>query len=177
MIPGSVSFIDGSALDGIPLDSISFSPDNMRFRYREGFLEDFDRSTIYRCVGSFHSIVIPSSVVVLGKSSFAYCWLLESVTFESGSQLERIDEKAFFKSGLKSIEIPSSVVALGKRSFYGCQRLESVRFESGSRLERIDESMFERSHVSFWSVSQAFTWSRRSGKPETIPEGFSGHNS
>jgi hypothetical protein len=53
--------------------------------------------------------LIPSSVVILGKSSFDQCKSLESVTFESGSRLERIEESAFHVSGLKSIEIPGSI--------------------------------------------------------------------
>jgi hypothetical protein len=41
------------------------------------------------------SIMIPSSVVVLGKDSFCQCKSLESVTFENGSHLKRIEEFAF----------------------------------------------------------------------------------
>jgi hypothetical protein len=41
------------------------------------------------------SIEIPSSVVALGEQSFYGCDSLKSVTFESGSQLERIDELMF----------------------------------------------------------------------------------
>jgi hypothetical protein len=85
---------------------------------------------------------------------------VESVTFENGSGLERIEESAFYKSGLKSIVIPSSVVVLGEKSFYECKSLESVTVEDdfplkprspmliqhprwGSRLERIGESGFD----------------------------------
>jgi hypothetical protein len=160
-IPGSVSSIDGSAFAGIPLNSVSVSTDNMRFRVRECFLEDCDGSTVYLCFGSFRSVVIPSSIVVLGKKSFYEFESLESVTFESGSRLERIEESAFRGSGLKSILIPSSVVVLGKESFVWCKSLESVTFESGSRLERIDQSMFERSGVSFEMVSRELTRSKR----------------
>jgi hypothetical protein len=39
--------------------------------------------------------LIPSSVVVLGNSSFFRCISLESVIFESGSRLERIEGSAF----------------------------------------------------------------------------------
>jgi hypothetical protein len=109
------------------------------------------------------SILIPSSVVVLGKSSFSWCKSLESVTFESGSRLELIEESAFQWSGLKSILIPSSVVVLGKLSFYGCGSLESVTFESGSRLERIEEGMFGSTRVTFSSVSQELTRSKGKG--------------
>jgi hypothetical protein len=67
------------------------------------------------------------------------------VTFESGSRLERIEESAFYGSGLKSVEIPSSVGVLGKKNFYQCKSLESATFESGSRLERIEELVFYES--------------------------------
>jgi hypothetical protein len=40
----------------------------------------------------FKSIEIPSSVVVLGERSFSECQSLESMTFESGSHLERIEK-------------------------------------------------------------------------------------
>jgi hypothetical protein len=75
--------------------------------------------------------------------------------------LERIEESAFSGSGLRSIMIPSSVVVLGKSSFYWCKSLESVTFENGSRLERIEEGMFENSRVTFSSVSQALTRSKK----------------
>jgi hypothetical protein len=41
------------------------------------------------------SIVIPSSVVVLGKESFAECKSFKSVTFENGSGLEWINKSMF----------------------------------------------------------------------------------
>jgi hypothetical protein len=87
-------------------------------------------------------IVIPFSVVFLGRESFGGCKSLESVIVESGSRLERIDEFAFEWTGLQSIVIPSSVVVLSELSFYKCKSLESVTFEDGSRLERIEESAF-----------------------------------
>jgi hypothetical protein len=144
-IPGSVTSISVSAFSGLFLDSFCVSPDNRRFRVREFFLEDFDGLTICQYFASCRSIMIPSSVVVLGKESFYECKSLGSVTFEGGSRLERIEESAFRESGLKSIEIPSSVVILGKGSFAGCRSLESVTFESGSRLERIEKSAFRES--------------------------------
>jgi hypothetical protein len=63
----------------------------------------------------------PASVVVLGRESFRRCESLESVTFESGSRLERIEERVFCGSGLKSVLIPSSVVVLARDSFYECK--------------------------------------------------------
>jgi hypothetical protein len=59
------------------------------------------------------SIEIPCSVVILVFETFGWCKSLESVTFESGSRLKRIENCPFDESGLKSIGIPSSVVVLG----------------------------------------------------------------
>jgi hypothetical protein len=106
------------------------------------------------------SIMIPSSVVVLGKDSFSGCGSLQSVMFESGSRLEQIGEHAFYQSGLKSIVIPRSVVVLGKSNFYQCASLESVAFESGSRLKRIDRSVFPQSRVDFRLVRNEFARSK-----------------
>jgi uncharacterized membrane protein YqaE (UPF0057 family) len=103
-------------------------------------IEKIEKSAFSRT--ELKSIMIPSSVVVLGKGCFSWCNSLESVQFESDSRLERIEEFAFRWSELRSIVIPSSVVILGKGSFSRCNSLESVRFESDSRLERIEESAF-----------------------------------
>jgi hypothetical protein len=46
------------------------------------------------------SIEIPSSVIGLGEQGFFDCEPLESVTFEIGSRLERIDRSIFACSGV-----------------------------------------------------------------------------
>jgi hypothetical protein len=142
VIPPSISFIDGSAFVQSSLSSISISPDNQRFRVRDSFLEDVNGSTIYRYFGASASVVIRSSVRVIGKSSFHGCKFLKSVFFDGRSQLRRIEESAFRETGLKSIQIPSSVTSLGNESFSGCGELESLGFETGSQLERIEEFAF-----------------------------------
>jgi hypothetical protein len=147
VIPANVAFVGASAFMTDCLNSISVSIHNQYFRIRESFLEDIFGSMIYQYFGSCRSIVFSSSVVVLGKRSFSKCRSLVSVTFESGSRLERIDESAFWGSELKSIVIPSSVLVLGKKSFSDCQSLDSVAFENASRLERIDEYAFYESRL------------------------------
>jgi hypothetical protein len=146
-IPGHVAWIVGSAFSGVSPNSISMSPDNVTFRLRGGFLEDSEGSRIYRYCGAFRSVVIPSSVIVLDKSSFDLCTCLEYVIFERGSRLEAIEERAFHASGLKSVVIPSLVLVLGEFSFAFCRSLESVVFEIGSRLGRIEKYAFAWSRV------------------------------
>jgi hypothetical protein len=116
-IPSMVDFVCGSAFCARSLRSISVLADNQHFRIRGSFLEDVDCCTICRHFGSWSSIKIPSSVVVLGRCCFCACKSLESVTFESGSRLERIEESAFARSSSKSIRLPPSVTFIGRSAF------------------------------------------------------------
>jgi hypothetical protein len=93
-------------------------------------------------------LVIPSSVKSLGKGCFSWCKSLSSVTFESLSKLVRIEEFAFFQSGLVCIVIPSSVASFGHECFSNCQRLRSVTFERGSRLRQVGQNVFAGSAIS-----------------------------
>jgi hypothetical protein len=145
VIPSNVAFICASAFLTDSMSSVSVSGDNRHFRVHDSFLENSCGSMIYRCFRPCYSVVISSSIVDLGEWSFSECKSLQSVTFESGSRLERIGDFAFSGTELRSIEIPSCVVVLGKWSFSQCKSLESVTFENGSRLDRIGESAFSSS--------------------------------
>jgi hypothetical protein len=156
VIPQHVAFLCGSAFAAEFLTSISISPDNQHFRIRESFLEDICGSTIYRYFGSAHSIMIPSSVVVLDEESFSYCTSLEYVIFESPSRLEGIGAHAFSESGLKRIVLPSALVPLGKACFGKCKSLESVTSGDGCQLGRIEEFPLS-DRLSKWD-EQTRTW-------------------
>jgi hypothetical protein len=81
---------------------------------------------------------ISSSISQLTKDSFSNCESLTSITFESNSKLERIEESAFTMSRLTTIQVPASVEVLCKFCFYNCESLTSVTFESNSQLQRIE---------------------------------------
>ena len=55
------------------------------------------------------NVEIPASWTTIGYQAFYECSDLTSVTFESGSQLQTIDDYAFKRSGPTSIIIPASV--------------------------------------------------------------------
>jgi hypothetical protein len=120
VIPHSVEFIDGSAFGGLYLDCISISPGESRFYVRDSFLENILDRSIVRCFGHCQSVIIPSSIEILCKFCFSECKSLSSITFESGSHLQRIEESTFSLSGLTSIVIPSSVEILCNSCFAGC---------------------------------------------------------
>jgi hypothetical protein len=65
---------------------------------------------------SLESILIPSSVEILGSSSFSYCESLSPIRIESNSRLRRIEPKAFWKSSLQSILISSTILFIASNA-------------------------------------------------------------
>ncbi len=65
------------------------------------------------------SVTIPASVTSLGNYAFSECKSLTSVTFEAGSQLESIGQRAFADdSALTELTIPANVTSIGNRLIY-----------------------------------------------------------
>jgi hypothetical protein len=68
---------------------------------------------------------------------------VSAVTFESDSQLFRIERRVFHEcKSLRSICIPSSLETLCPQCFSQCGRLSSLTFEPGSRLSWIQDRAF-----------------------------------
>jgi hypothetical protein len=70
---------------------------------------------------------------------FSSCKSLTSVTFESDTKLQRIDESAIAESGLRAMQIPASVEMLSKNGFSECISLASVTFQVNSQLHRTED--------------------------------------
>jgi hypothetical protein len=68
---------------------------------------------------------------------------MESVAFEGGSGLRRIDMYAFNGCRIGRIVIPKLVEVIGPDCFKDCQSLRSVEVEEGSRLVEIDGTMVQ----------------------------------
>jgi hypothetical protein len=86
------------------------------------------------------SICLPASVESLGERSFMCCESLSSLTFESGSKLNRIERLAFdrcFK--LKSIVIPRSTREL-RNGWARDSSLVCLIFESSLSLRTMIEN-------------------------------------
>ncbi len=71
------------------------------------------------------SILVPQSVVALGKEAFANCTGLTSATLTDG--VERIGYAAFSGCGaLAQLTIPNSVKRIGDQAFYGCGQIQAA---------------------------------------------------
>lgn len=88
-------------------------------------------------------IVIGKGITYIGKFNFFWCNKLETVTFEEGSQLERIGWGAFGYSSLPQIAIPDSVTRLEGYAFYYCSNLSNVEISESSCLTSLGECVFK----------------------------------
>ena len=88
----------------------------------------------------FTSVIIPDSVIEIGKSAFAGCENLANITFGSGISV--IGAGAFGGcTSLTSLTIPDSVTEIGGQAFSGCENIAGVTFGSGVSV--IGNSVFE----------------------------------
>jgi hypothetical protein len=89
---------------------------------------------------------ILASLTVLDKNYVDHFFTrapIRGLTFESGSQLIRIDAGAFFDcTSLISIQIPASMQIIGEKCFSRCGSLLKILFEAHSRLTRIEKGAF-----------------------------------
>jgi hypothetical protein len=96
------------------------------------------------------AIIIPNLVQVLNESSMVDDWPKESgtsaVTFESNSQLNRIEEPCFRDRHINSICLPRSLEALGRFCFMNA-KIHSISYKPRSMLTQIEGLCFSGSSL------------------------------
>ena len=75
-----------------------------------------------------YSIVLPSSIIYLGQSSFSLCESLSNIQFSNN--LEIISGDAFSGTALVDIEIPKSVINIGINAFAYCLSLANIKIHN-----------------------------------------------
>ncbi len=79
--------------------------------------------SVFACCRELESVTIPAGVTVIGDRAFFRCRNLKAITLPEG--LEVIGESAFADcEGLAEINIPDSLDKIGKAAFRGCTRLK-----------------------------------------------------
>jgi hypothetical protein len=84
---------------------------------------------------------------VLFILNFSQCRSIDSVSFESGTRLTCIEERAFLSTSLISIVLPGSLESIGEYCFSYSGRLADVQVESPSQLVYIGDHAFEETKV------------------------------
>ncbi|MCQ2580457.1 MAG: leucine-rich repeat domain-containing protein [Treponemataceae bacterium] len=155
-IPASVEIIDDSSFyDCSSLTTVTFSGNsNLRTIAEDAFngCSNLAQITIpsgvttigdnaFSDCSSLVQITIPKTVATTGEGVFINCTSLRTVTFESDSELEYINDGMFLLcSQLQAIDIPSGVESIGTNAFSGCSALQTVTIPDG--VITIDQNAF-----------------------------------
>jgi hypothetical protein len=141
-IPASVQTIMVPALAGTSIPSISLEAENRCFHVLGNCLMDSKGITAIIYLGN-ENAVLDRTIRILGSYCFSRS-VISSLTFEPGSMLTRIEERAFERCLLlRSICIPASVEIICNCCFSSCYELSSFVFESGSKIQEIQGHAFQ----------------------------------
>jgi hypothetical protein len=142
-IPASTQEIDGSAFTGCPILKIQVAEGSRKFIVEGNLLLSSHGTKIVRYFGRERKVVLPRKVELLKKSCFAASTQIESLRFEDGSNLRRIDRYALsYCESLKHISIPASVESIERAALECCYALESCTFAEDASLVRIESEAF-----------------------------------
>ena len=110
------------------------------------FGDNVEHIPAYLCyeMKNLQSVVIPNSVMSIGKLAFYQCSSLTSITI--GNSVTGIGNNAFRKcSSLTSITIPNSVTNIGDGAFGYCSSLKSVIWDAKNTVRA--KEVFEESPI------------------------------
>lgn len=81
----------------------------------------------FRSADELTSVTLPSTMRILGDSSFAFCYELQSVVMPHGVTF--IGEKCFYACrNLTEFSIPASVKEIGSNAFGSCRNLTTIHY-------------------------------------------------
>lgn len=131
-----ISVDDSGALDGQENGRIILAGGREE-RIRYGTVEI--AANAYKDRGDIVSVTLPRTVISVGKSAFAGCRSLESLTVREGTKF--IEDNAFSSCGkLREASLPKSLVSIGARAFGACSAL--IALNVPPRTESIGDGAF-----------------------------------
>ncbi len=90
---------------------------------------------------SVTSFTVPASVTHIFDGAFSSNKYIQTVTFESGSKLEKIGYGAFSNcTALKSVTLPANEIEIGASAFFNTSSLKSINLE---KVKSLGEFAFE----------------------------------
>jgi hypothetical protein len=137
-IPSSVEKMTGDSFHYFSFSRIEFEPGNPYLARQGDFVVGLKDHRLVVYAGTSSTMAISDEIEVIGRSCFASCLSICSVTFGPSPKLSSIETRAFASCGnLGTITIPSSVAFLGENCFSECSALRTVSCSRDSRLNRI----------------------------------------
>lgn len=142
---GNLKFIDSFTRQIVVVDQIQY------------VIFEEDKTAALFNVGYevFGSICIPRSIKYNGEEFIVTTilqrafWLTNvwQIEFEKDSELELIDNEAFYNCALRTIKVPSHVTRIGDKAFYYSNQFLFAEFKDDSELETIGQEAFAHTKI------------------------------
>jgi hypothetical protein len=141
-LPVNVSDVTGLSFVGISKISVH-SESNHLYLSHNGFLFNKDRSILIRNFSNEASICIPASIRSISDGAFEDSHNLAEVSFEDGSLVTFIPDRAFHGCFMmSSVSLSQNIEIIGKSSFGSCHSLEKFEIKNINVLQKIDSFAF-----------------------------------
>ncbi len=148
---GEETFYNCQSLETVVLPSTLESTDKAIFRFCQNLKNVTFSGTnsdpalgkylLYAC-NSLESVNIPSKVTEIPEGMFAYCQSLDNVVLPEGTK--KINDNAFYGSGISSITLPEPLYYIGDMAFADCATLDEINNLRES-CDIVSENAFEGS--------------------------------
>ncbi|KAK8887427.1 hypothetical protein M9Y10_038470 [Tritrichomonas musculus] len=96
-------------------------------------------------------------VISISKSAFESIKTIRFVQFESKSEIQTIEQKAFYGTFITRISIPSSVTKICEKALCYCLKLQQVEFPPDSKLQIIGIRAFSETGIKSISIPSHVT--------------------
>ncbi|MFV0379391.1 MAG: leucine-rich repeat protein [Anaerorhabdus sp.] len=126
-------YINGSSIDDSEYPEYTKIPstiDGVTVKGFKGMTKYANHSYVPFAYSNVGSIIVPSTLEVVGEAAFYETYNLNHFIIPSDSKMNKIENNAFRKSGIKEIHIPDSVTWIGLSAFQD-SKLRVVSLPSG----------------------------------------------
>jgi hypothetical protein len=131
VIPRTCKFIAGSAFSNLGKIDVRIEPGSRTFAVHSDFILSYDHTKVIRYFGVKSQVVVPRNVEVVRSHCFRSSKYVSSISFGSGSRLNRIEAEAFSWSAVSSITLPPTLSIIDGLAFSGLDSVTIV-IESGN---------------------------------------------
>ncbi len=132
--------------------------------YYEGLpVTEIAANAFFNSGDKLQSVILPESVITIGKYAFANCGLQE-ITVPEG--VLTIAQRAFTGcTELKSVTLSDTVTEIGEFAFYNCKKLEYLRI--GASVNIIGAYAFYANNITSIVFSEPENWIMNDGSAQT----------